>query len=185
MEVLLQRTKAETVATFFPEFLRRYPTWISLSRASETELQEFLKPIGLWRQRASALSRLSHEMAKRRGRFSRDITTTERLPGVGQYVANAILMFAYGESEPLLDTNMARVLERYFGPRKLADIRDDPYLQALARQILGRNPALVNWAVLDFGAAVCKLKNTECPTCPLKLSCSFWQATQVVDATQT
>ena len=44
-------------------------------------------------------------------------------------VANAILLVCHEQPEPLLDSNMARVIERVFGPRKLADIRYDPYLQ--------------------------------------------------------
>jgi hypothetical protein len=54
----------------------------------------------------------------------------------GQYIANAVLLLCHGEPQPLLDVNMARVLERVFGPKKLADIRYDPYLQQLAMRIV-------------------------------------------------
>lgn len=45
-------------------------------------------------------------------------------------------LVVYGIPEPLVDVNMVRVLERFFGPRKLADIRYDSYLQTLARQVV-------------------------------------------------
>ncbi len=68
---------------------------------------------------------------------------------------------------------MARILERYFGPRQMADIRYDPYLQDLARQVVGKakDPRLVNWAILDLGALVCTARNPRCNACPLKKGC--------------
>lgn len=173
-EILLQRTQAETVASFFPGFVKRFPSWKKLAEATEEELQECFKPIGLWRRRAASLNRLANEMAMRRGRFPREREKLEVLPGVGQYIANAVLMFCHGESQPLLDANMARVLERYFGPRKLVDIRYDPYLQSVAREVVtGDSARLVNWAVLDLAALVCEQKTPRCSVCPVVERCRF------------
>lgn len=174
-EVLLQRTKAGTVANFFPEFIKKYPSWKALSLAKLPELKKVLKPIGFWRQRAVVMRNLSNEMAKRNGRFPKTREEIEKLPGIGQYIANAILMFCHGQSQPLLDVNMARVLERFFGPRKLADIRYDPYLQDLARKVLPmEKPKEFNWAILDFAALICKARTPRCAECPLKDKCRFF-----------
>lgn len=171
-EVLLQRTKAETIATFFPFFIKRYPSWKSLSSVNKTRLKKDLKPIGLWKRRSDTLKRLSTAMAKRGGRFPRTRGEIEELPGIGQYIANAILMFCQDEPQPLLDVNMARVLERFFGPRQLADIRYDPYLQKLAREVLPRKRYKeFNWAILDFAAIICKANRPECEKCFLKKKC--------------
>ena len=172
-EILLQRTQAGTAARFLTKFLSKYPSWKKLAQATEEELMEYLKPIGLWRQRASSLKRLASEMEKRSGRFPTRREEIEALPGIGQYIANAVLLFRYGEPQPLLDSNMARLLERYFGPRKLADIRDDPYLQQLSRKILQEgNPVELNWAMLDHAALVC-IKNPRCYKCPLREECLY------------
>jgi A/G-specific adenine glycosylase len=97
---------------------------------------------------------------------------------VGQYIANAAMLFGKHAAEPLLDVNMARVLERYFGPRTLADIRYDPYLQSLARWVIsGSNPVRLNWAILDFAAAVCIVRNPSCGSCPLSSECEYYQGT--------
>lgn len=171
-EVLLQRTRAETVAAFFPSFIRHFPSWKALASASEVELQSFLKPIGLWRRRAASLSSLASAMAKRNGRFPHGRMKIETLPNVGQYIANAILLFSRGECLPLLDTNMARVLERHFGPRTKADIRYDEHLQELSRQVVqGPNPRLANWAILDLAAKVCTVRNPRCKHCPVLPTC--------------
>jgi len=98
----------------------------------------------------------------------------QALPGIGQYVASAVLVYVYGRPAPLLDTNMARVLERFFGDRQLADIRYDPYLQELAQAVVDGNDAKsVNWAVLDLAATVCRLRAPRCIECPLATRCLF------------
>jgi A/G-specific adenine glycosylase len=121
-ELLLQRTRAETVAAFYDQFTLRFPSWQSLAESTVEEIGQLLKPIGLWRRRAVSLLALATEMAARGGDFPATRTDVKALPGVGQYIANSILLFSAGRAEPLLDVNMARVLERLFGPRRLVDI---------------------------------------------------------------
>jgi A/G-specific adenine glycosylase len=178
-EVLLQRTRAETVSLFFDSFLRRFPSWTDLADAQIEELQVRLRPVGLWRRRASSLKALAVEVSRRDGRFPKGRVEIEKLPGVGQYIASAIIVFCDESAEPLLDVNMARVLERYFGPRKLADIRYDPYLQKLSKRLVSKaNPAEVNWAVLDLAALVCKTGIPLCKSCPVMAGCRFARETQ-------
>jgi A/G-specific adenine glycosylase len=173
-EVLLQRTQAATVGRFFPHFIKRFPSWGELALASEEQFREYLQPLGLWRRRAASLHELASEMVRRRGRFPRTRDQIEALPGVGQYIANAILLLCHGDPEPLLDVNMARVIERYFGPRHLADIRYDPYLQALAKAVVaGKQSTMINWAVLDHASLVCKRRLPLCGICPVARHCSY------------
>jgi len=173
-EVLLQRTRAETVASFFPKFVGKFSSWRNLASASSTQLKQHLQPIGLWRRRATSIKALAREMVRRNGRFPRNREEIETLSGVGQYIANAVLLFCHSEPQPLLDVNMARVLERVFGPRKLADIRYDPYLQQLAATIIRcKSPADLNWAILDLAAIICLIKKPRCIICPLSSICDY------------
>ncbi len=172
-EVLLQRTRAETVQGMISDFIRQYPDWGALANASIDELGRSLRRIGLWRRRARSLKQLSKELVQRGGRWPEEREAIESIPAAGQYVASAVLLFVHDRAEPLLDVNMARVLERYFGPRQLADIRYDPYLQALARLVLdGVDAREVNWAILDFAAIVCTARNPGCWTCPTRKTCA-------------
>jgi A/G-specific adenine glycosylase len=174
-EVLLQQTRAETVDRMLPGFLARFPGWEAIAKARISSLETALKPIGIYRRRARSLKRLARYVHAARGRFPADRDQLEEIPAVGQYVASAILLFCHRQAEPLLDASMARVLERYFGPRRLADIRHDPYLQELARGVVGAaaDPVVVNWAILDLGALVCKHRSPRCAACPLKRGCNF------------
>lgn len=175
-EVLLQRTRAETVAKFFPKFIKKYPSWKKLGEATEKELQEALKPVGLFKQRGTRLYKLAQEMKKRKGRFPVKRDRVEEMPMMGQYIANAYELFILNEPSPLLDVNMARILERFFGERKLADIRYDPYLQELSNVVANHsNSKEINWGVLDFASLICKSKFPLCEKCTLSERCNYYK----------
>lgn len=173
-EILLQRTRAETVAKVYDEFIQRYSSWSKLAQATREELQEIVVALGLWRRRVNTLLALAQAVVEQGEIKTLDRTTLESLPGVGQYIANAVLSICQDQREPMLDVNMARVLERFFGPRQMADIRYDPYLQELSRTVLPkRNSKETNWAILDFGALVCTKRHPSCKQCPLSERCLF------------
>jgi A/G-specific adenine glycosylase len=184
-EVLLQRTRAEVVAKFFPRFMRRYSSWKQLAKASEADLRGCLQPLGLWRRRASSLVKLAQAMAARNGRFPQARSDVELLPAVGQYICNAIMLFANRQAEPLLDVNMARVLERCLGPRKLVDIRYDPKLQEVSRLMVSGPRAIeLNWAILDLAAMVCTHRLPRCPECPIRHHCDFYRKTRSLSTSE-
>ena len=171
-EILLQRTRAETVANFFPRFIDEFPSWKKIDSSNVARLQLYLQPIGLWRQRASSIKALAKAMVQANRRLPKARKEIEALPGVGQYITNAILLLCHGEAQPLLDGNMARVLERVFGPRKLADIRYDPYLQQLAFRVVQCDKSKeLNWAILDLAASICLQREPRCNICPLESMC--------------
>lgn len=184
VEVLLQRTTATAVAAFFEAFVTKYPDWSQLAGAKVEDLEDLLKPLGLWRRRAKSLIGIASYAAHNDGQFSSDPSEHRHVPAVGQYVSNAILQFQHGRAVPLLDANMARVIERFVRPRKLADIRHDRWLQEASHWLVRRDSREVNWAVLDFAALVCKARNPTCPACPVSSRCNFYMAGKVRRATR-
>ncbi len=179
-EILLQRTRAETVQKYYMAFLRKYPSWSALALARRKTLFSTLRPFGLWRQRAIVLQSLSRVVQQGRGRLPAKRNDLEKLPGIGQYIASAVLAICHDKREPLLDVNMARLLERYFGPRILADIRYDPYLQTLSRRVLpNKNVKQFNWAMLDFASMVCTETTPSHERCPLRKHCKYWREQSV------
>ncbi len=174
-EVLLQRTKAETVSKFYVQFIQDFTNWKSLAETDVAIIEEYLKPIGLYRQRSVRLQNLAKEMVKRGGRLPRDREDLESIPFMGQYIANAVELVVFNEPSPLVDVNMARVIERFFGPRKMADIRFDPYLQDLAYKIVNHKDAkYLNWAILDFAATICIARTPKCSQCFLNQKCKYY-----------
>jgi A/G-specific adenine glycosylase len=173
-EVLLQRTKAETASKFLPTFLKKFPSWKAIANAEIEEIEETLKPIGLYRQRAPRLKKMAQALKRNKYIIPSDREYLGTLPMFGQYITNAAMLLVHEEPHPLLDVNMARVLERFFGERKLADIRYDPYLQKLALDIVThKNSKEINWGVLDFAALVCTARKPRCEICPIKQNCFY------------
>lgn len=178
-ELLLQRTKAETVAKYYASLMNKYPDWQSLSEAEEASLQKDLKPLGLYKRRAKILKNIGSAVIERGGELPSEREQIEDLPGVGQYIANAIELIVFGRPKPLLDVNMARILERFFGPRVLSDIRHDKYLQKLAHLIVrvSKKNLIVNFAMLDYAALICK-PAPDCEDCELSSKCRYFSLTR-------
>jgi len=172
-EVFLQRTRAETVSKFLPTFLKKYPSWKQLGEASENDLQEITKPLGLYKQRGNRLYNLAQELKRRKGRFPKKRKEVEEIPMMGQYITNAYELYILKKKSPLLDVNMARILERFFRERKLTDIRFDPFLQTLAYCVVNIEKSKeLNWAILDYASLVCKKRNPLCYNCILQKYCN-------------
>lgn len=164
-EVLLQQTRAEQAAKVFPTLVDQCPDWLGLASTPRPDLEELLRPLGLQRRRAAALQALARVVIER-GLPAR-ASELEALPGVGQYMARAIAAQLSSEVVAPIDTNVARVLERVFGPRRLADIRHDPDLQALALALVPpSDPGGYLVALLDFASAICRPRAPRCHECP-------------------
>ena len=177
IEILLQQTRAERIATFVPTFLADFPSLHALAATDEQVLAERLATLGLQNRRASRLIALARGLLERDGRVPNSKPELESLPGIGPYVAAAYISTVLQEPEPMVDVNMARLIERLYGPRTLADIRYDPHINGVAQRLirLATRPREFNWAVLDLGAAHCKARSPSCFGCPLLEVCPSGQ----------
>ena len=113
-EFFLQRTGAEQAASVFKVFIKRFPSLKAATSAEPRRIKKLMKPLGL-NHRADAfviaLSQLGRDQhGKMPNRADRFLT----LHGVGKYIARATLSFGYGKRVGILDSNVARVLARYF-----------------------------------------------------------------------
>ncbi|WP_367142341.1 hypothetical protein [Marinobacter sp. HL-58] len=173
-ELLLQRTRAETVDRFIGNFFELYPDWLTIARSESANLQKALEPFGLWQRRAATLRKLATEIKNRGGTLPESPEELVMLPGFGPYIVNAVLLYREKSPVPLLDGSMARLLERYFGSRGLVDIRDDPFLNIIARRVLRESevsPLSLNWGMLDLAAQICAPASPKCEHCPLTKRC--------------
>jgi A/G-specific adenine glycosylase len=74
---------------------------------------------------------------------------------------------------PLLDTNIARLLRRYFGVNATPRARTRE-LWSLAAAVIPKGKGyLINQALMDVGAIICRAKAPRCDACPLRRSCAF------------
>jgi A/G-specific adenine glycosylase len=103
------------------------------------------------------------------GQVPREVSDLRRLPGIGEYSANAVASFAFGRDVAVVDTNVGRVLARAVANRTLTitEARDE------ARALLPRsNAATFNQSMLDLGAQFCTAR-PRCGTCPVARACRW------------
>jgi len=96
------------------------------------------------------------------------------LPGVGKYTARSVCANAFGQPLAVLDTNVARILERFFGLQG-GRVKSRCKLLWEAAEQAAPNTEVSRWnlTLLDFGAAVCTAKNPNCAECPLQEKCNY------------
>ena len=171
-EVMLQRTHAEQVVPTFSQFQERYPSPAALARASDEELAELMKPLGL-RWRDHLLHRLAQEMARLDGALPLDQPALEALPGVGPYSAAATLSLHANRRAVLIDSNFVRVLCRLVGAAYDGETRRKRWLLELAETLTpARAHRDYNYAVLDLAALVCLPRAPKCDECPILRWCA-------------
>lgn len=102
------------------------------------------------------------------------------LPGVGRYIASAVLCFGFGRDVPIVDVNVARVLGRVFGLKPKGRPQNDPNMLKLAGGLVprGKGPEY-NEALLDFAALVCG-PGPLCEGCPLRKLCRYYMRKKVI-----
>src|SRR3989440_745893 len=80
-EILLQRTTAAGVARAYAGFVERYPSWDALAQAPLEGLENALRPLWLWRQKALAFKHLAQSIEELGGVVPRSRAELERLRG--------------------------------------------------------------------------------------------------------
>lgn len=173
-ELLLQKTNAATVAPIYQTFIDRYPTLNALSVAPPEDVTTLLQPLGLT-FRVDRLRQLTQVVLQN---HNGNIPSTEaqllELPGVGKYTAKSVCAHAFGQRKAVLDTNVARILERFFGFVGDRVKTRCPKLQSAAEEAAPKtNLSVWNLALLDFGAKVCTARNPRCTECPLLQQCEY------------
>jgi A/G-specific adenine glycosylase len=179
-EFLLQQTDAPKVVPIYLQFVTKYPTLSAMAEASVPEAAEILKPLGL-HYRAPRLQKSAQIMMSDPA-YGRSVPGDEslllKLPGVGRYIARSVCAQAFDQPLAALDTNIARILERFFGlKRRRPRVRDDPYFWEYAQRCApSKSVGLWNMALVDFGALVCRFRSPQHSNCPLRQRCVYFTA---------
>ncbi|MEK7560699.1 MAG: hypothetical protein AAB539_01955, partial [Patescibacteria group bacterium] len=162
-EVMLQQTGVERVLPKYAEFLARFPALEDVAASPLGDVLRVWSGLG-YNRRAKYLWECCRKVRDDYGgRFLYDNTELLRLPGVGRSTAAALRAFVFGMDEPMIETNVRRVLSRvFFGGVAVPDEDLRVFAQRLIPKGRGRD---WNWAVMDIGALYCKAKAHR-PDCP-------------------
>jgi A/G-specific adenine glycosylase len=179
-EFFLRKTGAAQGDPVVRELLRRAPTPRAMASMRHASLVKLITPLGLQNVRAKALREIARTLVREHGgRVPRDADVLRALPHVGRYMANSVLTVGFGEPRPVVDANIMRIMNRVFGVPTAIEIHKADSLWEFAQRFLPRGDVEkskeVNWALVDFGALVCRAREPLCPECPMRRTCLFAQ----------
>lgn len=174
-EFMLHRTKADQVVPVYIEFLKEYPDVFSLAQADLSEVKKVTEHLGLHWRSGHFIMAARYIVERWGGRFPETEEELREIPGVGEYVAGAILIICYEKPHPTIDSNIARFLNRFYGLRLSGEIRRKRCVKDLAEDLFSLEvPRPFLFAILDFTAAVCRAQNPLHQKCPLREMCRYY-----------
>ncbi len=164
IEMISQQTQINRANTYYQIFIKKFPTPESMSKSSLKTILKMWSGLG-YNNRAKRLYESSKILAEQG--FEGIYPNFETLPGVGAYTKNAILSFAYGDRVLAVDTNLQRIIIRYFGIDNTKDFVRK-YSNLLLEDISSKD---INQAFMDFCSSICTSSNAKCDICPLEKNC--------------
>ena len=166
---MLQQTTYGHVLNVYEIFLKQYPDILTLSQANIAEVEQLIKPLGFHRQRSKQLVNLSKQVIKEHsGMIPKTKEGLSELDGVGDYISNAMLCFAYSHDVPIIDVNVRRVFSRIFG----WELKDKDLYENINSILPKGFSKDFNWAIIDFSSKVCSRK-PKCNKCSYSDLCNY------------
>jgi A/G-specific adenine glycosylase len=173
-EIMLQQTQVQMVIPYYERFMASFVDVQSLAAAPIDRVLDHWTGLGYY-----ARARNLHHAAKiivdgYGGSFPEEFDQVVSLPGVGPSTAGAILAFAFGQRQPILDGNVKRVLARYHL------IAGYPGNAKVTRQLWAlsedatphQDVAAYTQAIMDLGSMICTRRSPRCSDCPLAPHCA-------------
>jgi A/G-specific adenine glycosylase len=172
-EMMLVQTTVTAVIPYFERFLNQFPDAGSLAAAAESDVLKAWEGLGYYRRARQLQAAAQTIVREHGGAIPDDPTLVRALPGVGRYIAGAILSFAFDRPEPIVEANSQRVLARLLAISenlKTASTLDRLW-QAAARLVPATGAGIFNQALMELGALVCTPREPACLVCPLLTLC--------------
>ena len=170
---MLQQTQVKTVIPYFENFVEKVPNLKDLSISSNKKILKLWEGLGYYR-RVKNLHRTAKILIKKYdGKLPNQFEEIKKLPGIGEYTANALLALIYNQARVPFDGNVKRIFLRLFNTefnkneKKIKKIIKEKFYT-------NRNNDLAE-ALMEFGAVICKPSNPMCHICNLKKNCYFFK----------
>ena len=174
-EMLLRRTTATAVARVYSTFIRRFERPEQLARARVRTIASVVGTLGLQNLRARHLQQTAAHIVKEfKGSIPDTMEELVNLPGVGAYVASAVLNFAFCLPSPLVDGNTIHLLSRLFD-LEFVGPADRNAWNFIASFELGEQNKAFYWGIFYLVAMVCLRRAPRCEICPLHELCMWRQ----------
>ena len=156
------------------ELFSRFPDAVSMANGSITEIEEIVKPCGLYRMKAANIKDASRMLVDDYGgELPRDMDEMLKLPGVGRKIANLILGDVYGLPSVVCDTHCMRICGRFGMYRE--DLKDPNKIEKILLELLpyGEGSDFCH-RIVNFGREVCSARSPKCDECPMNDLCEHY-----------
>ena len=179
-EFMLQQTQVKTVIPYFNKFTKKFKTIKALSKSNEREILKMWEGLGYYRRARNLLACSKILVQNYKSRLPRSIIEIKKLPGIGDYTANALLGLVYNEPRIAVDGNVRRVFSRNLNIEE-NKINFDKFIKKNKTKffITKRNDDFVE-ALMEFGALICKPKDPNCLTCCLNKTCKYFKSSKKI-----
>lgn len=176
-EILLQQTNAEKVEPIYNQIIKKYSKPSILAEANLHDLENIIQPLGL-SYRAKRLIRIAEIITKNyNDSVPKNKSELIKLPGVGEYISDAVLCYGLQKKTIPIDTNVLRLFTRFFGLiSNFSRPRNDKILiKEIKKNYYYNNIKDKNYAVLDFASKICISKKPKCRICILNNKCEYYK----------
>ncbi len=175
-EVMLQQTQASVVIPYFLRWMDQFPTIEALANADPEEVIKAWEGLGYYSRARNLHAGARYVQEHFHGKLPSDTESLSKIKGLGLYTIGAIQSFAFHQKTPAVDGNVLRVVSRYCmlkddikKPKTVAAIR-----KWIEMQLPDETPWVINEALIELGATICKRK-PNCPKCLLNQTCLSFQ----------
>lgn len=177
-EVMLQQTPVVRVLPVYETWLARWPHPADLAGEPTGEAIRAWGRLGYPRRALRLHAAATAIVRDHQGQVPAELDSLRALPGIGEYTASAVLAFAFGRRQAVLDTNVRRVLARVVAGTEYPPSSVTAAERQIAVGLLPEDePTAATWSValMELGALVCGATSPRCAECPLAGECA-WRA---------
>ncbi len=151
------------------DLFERYPTLSDLADGELSDIENIVRPCGLYRTKAASIKAACIKLRDEYGgELPQDVQELCTFPGVGRKIANLLLGDVFGIPGIVADTHCIRICGRLgFYPQELKDpVRVERILtDAIPRE----EQTDTCHRLVDFGRDICRAQSPQCERCPEKL----------------
>jgi endonuclease III len=167
--ILSAQTTDKRVNDITPLLFARYPDAAAYAGADRAELEEMLRPLGFYRNKARALLGLGAALVERHGgAVPGRLEALVALPGVGRKTANVVLGHAFDIPGITVDTHVGRLARRM----ELTAAQDPETVESdLAKLIPRKQWTIMSDRLIFHGRRVCHSRTPACGACGVRRAC--------------
>lgn len=169
--ILSARTKDEITEKAEEKLIKKAKNAQELAKLSEKEIENLIYPVNYYRTKAKRLKKVAKVLiSKYNGKVPENRKDLLSLPGVGNKIADLILLFGFGKAAIPIDTHVEKIVKRWKIVEEKANY--EKIRERLNSLIREKDRRKVNQLLVEFGKEYCSYL-PKCYACPVENLCPY------------